>query len=244
MNIAPEQPQHAAAIESLLDDAFGAKRHAKTVYRLRAGIEPVAGLSFVATDEEGRLVGTIRYWPVLVGGTTPAILLGPIAIHADWRSRGLGGTLIRYSLDRAAEQGHRIVLLVGDAPYYARFGFTRENTLDLSLPGPVDLDRFLGLELVPGALAGVSGLVGRADGSSAPADDDASATVPTASAAGGPDAADAAAQASIAQTPFPGPAAPAIGPLPPGGPLLPGGLSGGLLGAGPAATRPRRSARR
>ncbi|MFC7333838.1 GNAT family N-acetyltransferase [Rhodocista pekingensis] len=171
MMIAPEQPQHAAGIESLLDDAFGAKRHAKTVYRLRAGIEPVAGLSFVATDEDGRLVGTIRYWPVLVGGATPAILLGPIAIHADWRSKGLGGTLIRYSLDRAAEQGHRIVLLVGDAPYYARFGFTRENTLDLSLPGPVDLDRFLGLELVPGALAGVSGLVGRADGSSAPADE-------------------------------------------------------------------------
>ncbi|ACI99762.1 GNAT family N-acetyltransferase [Rhodospirillum centenum] len=236
MMIAPEQPQHAAGIESLLDDAFGAKRHAKTVYRLRAGIGPVPGLSFVATDEDGRLVGTIRYWPVLIGTSTPAILLGPIAIHADWRSKGLGGTLIRYSLDRAAEQGHRIVLLVGDAPYYVRFGFTRENTLGLSLPGPVDLDRFLGLELVPGALDGVVGLVGRADGSSAPAEetDDSAAEEATGTLAD--DGAGPSPVAPLPVAPLPVPPLPAT--------LLPTVLPPSDHGPSASPHRPRRSARR
>ena len=108
-----------------------------------------------------RLKGTIRYWPVGIGGTTPALLLGPIAVEPGLQGSGLGSRLIRMTLNKAAAAGHRIVLLVGDAPYYERFGFTRERTLDLQFPGPVDLNRFLGLELVPGALDGVSGMVGR-----------------------------------------------------------------------------------
>jgi len=165
MHISLEQPAHAGAIEALLDSSFGAKRHTKTVYRLREGVDPVPELGFVVLDGDAdgteRVVATIRYWPILIGGTVPALLLGPIAVAPELRSLGLGGKLIRHSLERAAELGHRIVLLVGDAPYYTRFGFTRAVTLNLSLPGPVDMDRFLGLELVAGALDGVSGLVDR-----------------------------------------------------------------------------------
>ena len=166
MDITVELPAHAGAIEQLLDTSFGPKRHTKTVYRLRKNVAPVADLSFVATDTDAdgneKLVGTIRYWPIMLGGTVPALLLGPIAIDPACRSGGLGGQMIRHSLARAAELGHRIVILVGDAPYYVRFGFSREKTLALSLPGPVDPARFLGLELVEGALEGVTGTVGRA----------------------------------------------------------------------------------
>src|SRR5690242_1610099 len=156
MTIITEQPHHAAAIDTLLDLSFGPDRAGKTVYRLRDCVAPVAELGMVALDG-GRLEGTIRYWPILIGGLIPSLLLGPIAVAPDCRSSGLGATLIRQSLNRAAAAGYRSVILVGDAPYYARFGFTRDVTLSMTLPGPVDPARFLGLELVPGALAGVGG---------------------------------------------------------------------------------------
>ncbi|MEI6557513.1 MAG: N-acetyltransferase [Rhodospirillaceae bacterium] len=160
MQIIAEPPDHAGAIEALLDQAFGGGRAAKTVYRLRDGVAPIADLCFAAV-EDGEVQGTIRYWPVTIGGALPALLLGPIAVAGPRRCEGLGAVLIDHSLARAAALGHRIVLLVGDAPYYGRFGFRRALTLGLSLPGPVDLERFLGLDLVPGALDGVVGAVGR-----------------------------------------------------------------------------------
>ena len=160
MPIIAEQPEHSAAIEALLDIAFGGTRAAKTVYRLREGVAPLGDLGFVAI-QDGVLQGTIRYWPVTIAGTLPALLLGPVAVSEERRSEGLGAVLIEHTLARAAELGHRIVLLVGDAPYYGRFGFRRALTLGLELPGPVDLERFLGLDLAPGALDGVKGRVGR-----------------------------------------------------------------------------------
>lgn len=123
MNIAIEQPHHAAAIDTLLDLSFGPERAGKTVYRLREGVDPVPGLSLVALEDDA-VVGTIRYWPVLIGGVTPTILLGPIAIAPHMRSGGLGAQMIRQSLNRASAAGWRSVVLVGDAPYYGRFGFT------------------------------------------------------------------------------------------------------------------------
>lgn len=166
MNITLELPVHAAAIEKLLDSSFGPKRHTKTVYRLRKNVAPVADLCFVATDtdEAGNevLLGTIRYWPVMLGNSVLALMLGPIAIDPAHRSEGLGSKLIRHSLEAAKALGHRIVILVGDAPYYVRFGFQRDLVAGLSLPGPVDPTRFQGLELVEGALTGVTGMVGRA----------------------------------------------------------------------------------
>lgn len=160
MPIVAEQPDHADAIEALLDTGFGPARRGKTVYRLREGRAPVRALSFVWL-EEGRVDATIRFWPVQIEGGVEALLLGPIAVAPARQREGLGGHLIRHALVEARHVGHRIVLLVGDEPYYARFGFSRQVTRGLSLPGPVDAERFLGLELVPGALMGVSGLVNR-----------------------------------------------------------------------------------
>ncbi|WP_207480376.1 GNAT family N-acetyltransferase [Arenibaculum pallidiluteum] len=162
MNIALELPQHAHGIEALLDLSFGPHRTAKTAYRLREGVAPVPELSLIATDDAtGALDGTIRFWPILIGGRTPTLLLGPIAVAPHRRGTGLGGALILSGLDRARQLGWRSTLLVGDAPYYSRFGFTRELTRDMAMPGPVELSRFLGLELVPGGLAGAGGLLGR-----------------------------------------------------------------------------------
>ncbi|MBB6253505.1 GNAT family N-acetyltransferase [Nitrospirillum iridis] len=170
MILTTELPAHAGAIERLLDTAFGPKRKAKTVYRLRRGIAPVADLCMVALDDEApgysaaqpRLVASIRYWPVMAADGTMTLMLGPIAVAEDYRSAGLGGQLIRASLARAKALGYESVLLVGDAPYYNRFGFTRQPVLGLKLPGPVELDRFLGLEFVPGSLAKAQGMLGRA----------------------------------------------------------------------------------
>lgn len=153
-----EAPGDVKAREALLDTAFGPARFLKICQRLRNGSAPVPGLSLVATENDGALIGTLRLWPVLAGGRA-SLLLGPLAVSAEKRSLGVGGALIRESLARAADLGHRAVLLVGDAPYYARFGFERRFTERLTMPGPVERARFLGLELVEGALRGVGGRV-------------------------------------------------------------------------------------
>jgi len=152
-----ETPADFAAREALLDRAFGPDRFAKTCERLREGRLPAEGLAF-AIREAGTLVATLRFWHVDAGGA-PALMLGPVAVEADQQSRGLGGALIRHGLARAQAIGHRAVILVGDAPYYNRFGFERRHAERLTLPGPVDSARFLGLELASGALADASGLV-------------------------------------------------------------------------------------
>ena len=173
--IEDEREGDAEARESLLDRAFGPARFAKTCERLRAGRLPAAGLSLVARvralgggvevgqiggqDLVGQdLVGTVRLWHVDAGGV-PALMLGPLAVDARYRNYGIGARLMEDALDRAAALGHAAVLLVGDAPYYARFGFERRHTRGLRLPGPVEAERFLGLEVTPGAFAGAEGLV-------------------------------------------------------------------------------------
>jgi len=158
MIIEREQPRDAAAREALLDEAFGEARFGKTSERLREGRLPAEGLALVARHD-GRLVGTLRLWHVTAGPARPALLLGPLAVAADMRSAGIGGALMRRAIADAAALGHRAILLVGDASYYARFGFSAAHTAGLWLPGPFARERFLGLELVPGALAGARGLV-------------------------------------------------------------------------------------
>jgi predicted N-acetyltransferase YhbS len=157
MLIRPERPSDAAAIERLLDLAFGPERNRKTAYRLREGVPPVRDLSSVAVDGDA-LIGTLRFWPILAGGRG-GLLLGPFAIRPQDQGRGLGRRLMRHGIGRAAQLGYGSIILVGDPAYYAQFGFTRQLTLGLTLPGPVDLDRFLGLELKPGSLGGARGMV-------------------------------------------------------------------------------------
>jgi predicted N-acetyltransferase YhbS len=144
--------------DALLDGAFGDCRFTKTAERLREDRLPEKGLSFVACAD-GRVVGTVRLWSIAAGPRRPALLLGPLAVASDFRQRGIGGELMRHALEQAQRRGHQAVLLVGDAPYYGRFGFTAEKTGALSLPGPHARERLLARELVPGALAGAGGLV-------------------------------------------------------------------------------------
>jgi len=146
------------AREALLDACFGPARFQKTCERLRKGRKAADGLSLVI-ERDGRLVGTVRLWHVSAGANRPALMLGPIAIDPALQSLGLGGKLMREALTRAADRGHKAILLVGDAPYYARFGFSTEKTGSLWLPGPYERERFLALELEDGALDGARGLV-------------------------------------------------------------------------------------
>jgi predicted N-acetyltransferase YhbS len=167
MEIIPETPDDQADIERLLDLAFGTERAGKTVYRLREGVEPIPELCTVIR-ENGVLKGSLRYWPVVIGEKrVPALLLGPVAVLPEDRGKGYARSLIWDSLGVARRLGYGIVLLVGDEPYYVKFGFTRAFTKALELPGPVDLDRFLGLELAPRAFAGVSGMLQRPCGDEA-----------------------------------------------------------------------------
>jgi predicted N-acetyltransferase YhbS len=110
------------AIEQLLDRCFGLDRLAKASYRYRDGVPPLAGLCFVAADEHGAIVGAVRYWPVRLD-EAPALLLGPLAIEPERQARGIGRALVFHSLETASVAGHRMVFLVGDPAYYARFGF-------------------------------------------------------------------------------------------------------------------------
>jgi predicted N-acetyltransferase YhbS len=153
-----ETPFDVAGREALLDSAFGDCRFAKTAERLRERRLPAEGLSFVA-GADGHLVGTVRLWNIAAGPGRPALLLGPLAVEAEFRQDGIGGELMRHALAQAQARGHQAVLLVGDAPYYGRFGFTAERTGALTLPGPYARERLLARELVPGALEGARGLV-------------------------------------------------------------------------------------
>ena len=147
------------AREALLDRAFGKRRRAKTSERLRDGRIPSDGLAFSASDAKGRLIGTVRLWDVIAGSAGSALLLGPVAVDARHQGKGIGAALMQRALNEARVKGHGAVILVGDAPYYGRFGFARGPVSDLHLPGPVNPARFLGLELVPGALDGAEGLI-------------------------------------------------------------------------------------
>jgi predicted N-acetyltransferase YhbS len=166
ITIRRELEKDAAAREALLDVGYGNARFGKVSHRLRDGRLPAAGLAFVACERD-RIVGTVRLWDVAAGDRRPALLLGPLTVDPEHRCRGIGGALVRRAVETAARLGHRAVLLVGDAPYYDRFGFSAEKTGRLWLPGRYDPRRFLARELVAGALDGAHGLV-RATGQPLP----------------------------------------------------------------------------
>jgi predicted N-acetyltransferase YhbS len=158
--LSPFLPADHDAVEHLLDLSFGPQRRTKTSYRLREGNQAATGLSHVILDAEIGVVGAISYWPLAVGAKgTKALLLGPLAVHPLRQNMGIGMALMRGTLDMAKAAGHKLVLLVGDAPYYARVGFGQVPEGRLLLPGPVDPKRLLFLELVEGALDDAQGLV-------------------------------------------------------------------------------------
>jgi predicted N-acetyltransferase YhbS len=152
-----ERASDVAAREALLDTGFGASRHTRTCQRLRDGQTPAEGLAFSAV-RQGRLVGTVRLWHVSAGGV-PALVLGPLAVDPSCRKLGVGAALINHALAAASARGHGAVILLGDAPYYARFGFSPQKASRLSLPGPFERGRLLGLELRAGALDGAKGMI-------------------------------------------------------------------------------------
>jgi predicted N-acetyltransferase YhbS len=152
-----ERASDVAAREALLDTGFGANRQTRTCQRLRDGQTPAEGLAFSAV-RRGRLVGTVRLWRVSAGGV-PALVLGPVAVDPVCRKLGVGAALINHALAAASERGHGAVVLLGDAPYYGRFGFSDLKTGELSLPGPFERGRLLALELRAGALEGASGMI-------------------------------------------------------------------------------------
>ncbi|HBD89601.1 MAG: GNAT family N-acetyltransferase [Rhodobacteraceae bacterium GWE1_64_9] len=146
-------------VEALYDLCFAPGRTALSSYRLRDGVPTVAPLCLVLRDETNTLAAVIRYWPAEVGGQD-VLLLGPVAVHPTRQGEGLGGLLINESLAEARRLGWERVMLVGDAPYYTRFGFRKLQ--GVVMPPPTNPDRVLGLELKRGAWAGVTGQVEKA----------------------------------------------------------------------------------
>jgi predicted N-acetyltransferase YhbS len=164
LTIDTEAPGEIGARETLLDRVFGSARFAKPSERLREGRLPVLALS---AREDATLIGTVRLWAAEAESGSRLLLLGPLAIAPVYQDRGVGARLMRSALNQAAAAGHGAVVLVGDLPYYARFGFSAALAQGLEMPAPVERHRFLGLELRPGALAGARGLL-RPSGALAP----------------------------------------------------------------------------
>ncbi|TRD23043.1 GNAT family N-acetyltransferase [Palleronia caenipelagi] len=154
-----ERPEDWWEVEALYDLCFAPGREALSSYRLRDGVAPVRDLCLVARDDTAAVGGAIRYWPVRVG-KAGVLLLGPVAVHPTRQGEGLGALLIQESLERAADLGHARIMLVGDAPYYRRFGFRRLD--GVVMPPPTNPERVLGLALRKNAWAGVKGQVQRA----------------------------------------------------------------------------------
>ena len=158
--ITPEIPDDLYEVEYLYDLAFAPGRSALSSYRLRDGVDQISELSLIARDDYGILAGAIRFWPVRIGQSGhAALLLGPVAVHPTRQGEGLGALLISDSLDRAVDNGWSRVILVGDEPYYRRYGFGREQAESLRFPPPTNPDRLLVKALADGAFEGVSGLI-------------------------------------------------------------------------------------
>ena len=157
LTILPEKPNDADAIERLHERTFGPGRFVLSAYRLREHVDHLLELSFTARIGT-LLVGSVRQLPICIGDT-PALMLGPLTVEPPFRKRGVGRALLDRALDDAKKAGHRLVVLVGDEPYYSRVGFKAAPKGRVIMPGPVDYSRLLVAELVEGAFDGVSGTI-------------------------------------------------------------------------------------
>jgi len=156
LTLATETPNDWWEVEALFDLCFAPGRSALSSYRLREGVDPIGPLCLTARDAEGILAGAVRNWPVLVGGQE-AVLLGPISVHPTRQGEGVASLLMQRCLTDARDLGWLRLMLVGDIPYYRRFGFERLNAV--IMPPPTNPDRVLGVALAEGAWQGVSGAV-------------------------------------------------------------------------------------
>ncbi len=164
VTVSQETPDDRWEIEALLDSAFAPGRTGLSSYRLREGVEPVRALCLTARDaDEGRtLAGTIRFWPIAIGeARAPALLLGPVAAHPTRQGEGIGALLILEGLERAEAAGWHRCILIGDEPYYARFGFRRALAERITFPPPTNPNRILARALVDGGMDGIEGPVHR-----------------------------------------------------------------------------------
>jgi predicted N-acetyltransferase YhbS len=157
LTILPETTEDAVAIDRLHERTFGPGRFARSAYRIREGRGHLLTLSFTARIGT-LLVGSVRLTPICIG-ETPALMLGPLTVEPPFRERGVGGTLIKSALKASKDKGYKLVVLVGDEPYYAKSGFKKIPKGLVKMPGPVDPARLLVAELTPGAFAGVKGLI-------------------------------------------------------------------------------------
>ena len=157
LTILTEKPEDAGPIERLHERTFGPGRYARTAYRIREQLGHRLDLSFTARIGT-LLVGSVRLTPIRIG-ETPALLLGPLTIEPPFRDKGIGQALMERALKDAKEKGHRLVVLVGDEPYYKKAGFKRVPKGQITLAGPVDPARLLVAELAEGACAGVTGVI-------------------------------------------------------------------------------------
>lgn len=159
-----ENPGDVVARENLLDLTMGPNRRRKSSEALRRGRVPAEGLALVARDPDGHVIGTVRLWNVEAGVSregipVDALMLGPLAVDCAHEGKGIGGALMRAAIGEAKSRGHGAILLVGDAPYYERFGFFAEKARHLVMPGPFERHRFLALELKDGWLEGAAGIM-------------------------------------------------------------------------------------
>lgn len=154
---AQEEPAHDAAIEAINEEAFGPGRFTRAASLIREGGAHDRTLSFVALNG-AHVVGSVRLTPIHIG-TTPAMLLGPLAVLPAWKKQGIGAALMRTSMEATRLAGHKLVILVGDEPYYAPFGFRPIPGRQIVMPAPVEPTRFLACELTPYALKDVQGPV-------------------------------------------------------------------------------------
>jgi len=156
--IREETAADAPVLSSLSAEAFGPGRFARTAYRVREGVPPVPGLSLTGWLD-GVLVGGVRFTAIKIGEQDSGALLGPLVVDPQVKGKGYGKALVGEGLARAKQEGFRLVLLVGDMPYYGRFGFVPVMSGKVTLPGPVDPGRLLAIELETGVLEGVTGKV-------------------------------------------------------------------------------------
>lgn len=155
-----ETEADADEVEALYDLCFAPGRGALSSYQLREGVAPVGALCMVARDDYHSVAGAIRSWPVRIGAEGwPALLLGPVAVHTTRQGEGLGALLVIETMEKAAKSGWERAVLVGDEPYYRRFGFRRALAEGLDFPRPVNFDRVLAAELRPNSMSGVAGMV-------------------------------------------------------------------------------------